>query len=224
MNLTRLGQHQHPRPPHQELRQKTVFDSGARSIGQVANLYVDEDMELRFLDVCTSGFLGFGTKHRLVPIEAIEEESPGAVTLKVDQQVVEGPRRWPTPTPGRARSCSGPPARTTGRARYSEDHELLLRSAARSWFGEQGFRALGWVGPCAPLLQPPEALQLLDQPSCRPIHEAQVALPQPRVGLVAHAAQRPVEAPVGEHQRHRAVATYTRLRGHPQIPGRVLAS
>src|SRR5918998_4974555 len=90
MNLTRLGHHQHPRPPHQELRQKTVFDSGARSIGQVANLYVDEDMELRFLDVCTSGFLGFGTKHHLVPVEAIAEELPGTVTLKVDQGAVEG--------------------------------------------------------------------------------------------------------------------------------------
>jgi hypothetical protein len=90
MNLTRLEHHQHPRPPHQELRQKTAFDSGVRSIGQVANLYVDDDMDLRFLDVCMSGFLGFGKKHHLVPVEAIAEESPGAVTLKVDQQAVEG--------------------------------------------------------------------------------------------------------------------------------------
>ncbi len=90
MNLTRLEHHQHPRPPHQELRQKTVFDSGVRSIGQVANLYVDDDRNLRFLDVCMSGFLGFGKKHHLVPAEAIAEESPGAVTLKVDQQAVEG--------------------------------------------------------------------------------------------------------------------------------------
>ena len=44
---------------------------------------------MRFLDVCTSGFLGFGTKHYLVPAEAIEE-LPGAVSLKVDQQTVEG--------------------------------------------------------------------------------------------------------------------------------------
>ena len=55
----------------------------------MGNLYVDEDMNLRFLDVCTSGFLGFGTKHYLVPVEAIAEESAGAVTLKVDQQSVE---------------------------------------------------------------------------------------------------------------------------------------
>ena len=90
MNLIRLEHHQHPRPPHQELRQKTVFDSGVRSIGQVANLYVDDDRNLQFLDVCTSGFLGFGKKHHLVPAEAIAEEASGAVTLKVDQQAVEG--------------------------------------------------------------------------------------------------------------------------------------
>ncbi len=89
MNLTRLERHQHPRPPHHELRQKSVFDSGVRNIGQVGNLYVDDDRDLRFLDVCTSGFMGFGTKHYLVPAEAIAEESPGSVTLKVDQQSVE---------------------------------------------------------------------------------------------------------------------------------------
>jgi hypothetical protein len=90
MNLHRLERHRHPRPPHHELRQKTVFDSGVRSIGQVGNLYVDDDMDLRFLDVCTSGFLGFGTKHYLVPASAIAEELPGTVTLKVDQRTVEG--------------------------------------------------------------------------------------------------------------------------------------
>lgn len=89
MNLVRLEHHQHPRPPHHELRQKTVFDSGVRSIGQVANLYVDDETDLRFLDVVMSGFFGFGKKHHLVPVEAIEEEAPGAVTLKVDQQTVE---------------------------------------------------------------------------------------------------------------------------------------
>ena len=36
-----------------------------------------------------SGFLGLGKKHHLVPVEAIAEESAGAVTLTVDQQTVE---------------------------------------------------------------------------------------------------------------------------------------
>jgi hypothetical protein len=89
MNLIRLERHQHPRPPHHVLRQKTVFDSGVREVGQVANLYVDDDMDLQFVDVCMSGFLGFGKKHHLVPVEAIADEAPGTVTLKVDQQAVE---------------------------------------------------------------------------------------------------------------------------------------
>ncbi len=100
MNLIRLERHQHPRPPHQELRQKSVFDSGARNIGQVGNLYVDDDMDLRFLDVCMSGLLGFGTKHHLVPAEAIAEESAGSVTLKVDQHTVESAPTLANPKAG----------------------------------------------------------------------------------------------------------------------------
>jgi PRC-barrel domain len=89
MNLTRLAHHQHPRPPHQELRQKSVFDSGVRHVDQVENLYVDDDRDLRFLDVAVSRMLGFGKKHHLVPVEAIAEEAPGSITLTVDQETVE---------------------------------------------------------------------------------------------------------------------------------------
>ena len=63
----------------------------------MANLYADEDMDLRFVDVRVSGFMGFGTKHYLVPAEAIAEEAPGSVTLKVDQQAVEGAPRLSNP-------------------------------------------------------------------------------------------------------------------------------
>jgi hypothetical protein len=89
MNLTRLEHHQHPNPPHHELRQKNVLDSRFGNIGQVENLYVDDDMELQFVDVVTSGFLGFGKKHHLIPVEAIAEEDPGSITLTVDQQTVQ---------------------------------------------------------------------------------------------------------------------------------------
>ena len=89
MNLTRLEHHQHPRPPHQELRQKTVLDSGVRQVGQVDNLYVDDDMDLQFVDVEISGFFGLGKKHYLVPVETIAEEGPGSITLTVDEQTVE---------------------------------------------------------------------------------------------------------------------------------------
>ena len=91
MNLIRLEHHHHPRPPHHELRQKTVLDTGSRNIGDVANLYVDDDMDLQFMDVVTGEeVLGARKKHYLVPVEAIADEGPGSITLNVDQQTVEG--------------------------------------------------------------------------------------------------------------------------------------
>jgi hypothetical protein len=90
VNLTRLAYYQHPRPPQRELRQRGVFDSGARLIGHVANIYVDDDGNFRFVDVAMSGLLGLGKKHHLVPVEAIAGEQPGSsITLTVDQQTVE---------------------------------------------------------------------------------------------------------------------------------------
>jgi hypothetical protein len=89
MNLTRLAYTQHPRPPQSELRQRGVFDSGARLIGQVMHIYV-VDRHFRFIGVAMrKGFVSFGKKHHLVPIEAIAEAEPDSITLKVDQQAVE---------------------------------------------------------------------------------------------------------------------------------------
>ena len=51
MKLTRLEFAQHPRPPQRELRQRGVFDSGGRLIGQVENIYVDNEGTFQFLDV-----------------------------------------------------------------------------------------------------------------------------------------------------------------------------
>ena len=89
MNLTRLEHHQHPSPPHHELRQKEVLDSGSRGIGWVDNLYVDDDNNLQFADVYTTGLFDFGKKHYLIPVEVIAQEESGSVTLTVDQQTVQ---------------------------------------------------------------------------------------------------------------------------------------
>ena len=89
MNLTQLAFTQHPRPPQRELRQRGVFDSGDRLIGHVVNIYVDDDRNFRFVDVAMGGWMGFGKKHHLVPVEAIAEGDPGSITLTVDQQTVE---------------------------------------------------------------------------------------------------------------------------------------
>src|SRR5918998_3058882 len=89
MALIRLELHEHPAPPHHELRQKSVLDSGGSVVGTVANLYVEEESrQLRFVDVLTSDFLGLERKHHLVPIEAVSEEDQGSITLGVDQETV----------------------------------------------------------------------------------------------------------------------------------------
>jgi hypothetical protein len=65
------------------------LDIDSRNVGQVANLYIDDDGELQFVNVIISGFMGLRTKYRLVPVEAIAEEGAGSIALEVDQQDVE---------------------------------------------------------------------------------------------------------------------------------------
>ena len=89
MKLIRLEFPQHPRPPQRELRQRGVFDPGGSLIGHVANVYVDNDGNYRFMDVATGGVMGLGKKHHLVPVEAIAEGEPGSITLRVDQQTLD---------------------------------------------------------------------------------------------------------------------------------------
>ena len=55
MKLARLEFPQHPRPPQRELRERGVFDSGGGPVGYVANVYVDEERNYRFVDVATGG-------------------------------------------------------------------------------------------------------------------------------------------------------------------------
>jgi len=98
MALIRLKLHEHPAPPHHEIRQKSVLDSGDSVVGMVANLYVDEDSrQLRFVDVLTSDFLGLERKHHLVPVEVLSEEDPGSITLRVNQETVESAPEFPNP-------------------------------------------------------------------------------------------------------------------------------
>ncbi len=55
----------------------------------MAHVYVDEEGNNRFLDVATGGVIGWlGTKHRLVPVEAIAEGDPSSITLTVDRQTI----------------------------------------------------------------------------------------------------------------------------------------
>jgi len=97
MKLIRLEFPQHPRPPQRELRQRGVFDSGGELIGYVANVYVDEERNYRFVDIVVGGFIGLSAKHYLVPVEAIAEGKPGSTSLTVDRQTLESAPTLGTP-------------------------------------------------------------------------------------------------------------------------------
>ncbi len=89
MKLIRLEFPQHPRPPQRELRERGVFDSGGDLIGYMANVYVDEERNYRFVDIAVGGFIGLSAKHHLLPVEAIAEGEPGSITLTVDRSTLE---------------------------------------------------------------------------------------------------------------------------------------
>ena len=111
MKLTRLEFTQHPRPPQRDLRQRGVFDSGSSLIGHVENIYVDDEGTFRIVDVAMGGFMGIGKKHHLVPVEAIAEEEPGSITLRVDQQTVQSAPMLGDPhSAPEGRAYSVPPA------------------------------------------------------------------------------------------------------------------
>jgi hypothetical protein len=70
------------------------------------DLHVDDNRKLHFVDVVTSGFMGLGRKHHLIPVEAITDETPGSILMGVDQQTVRELLRSPTRRPGRTTSSS----------------------------------------------------------------------------------------------------------------------
>src|SRR5919112_1619719 len=73
------------------------------------------------------------------------------------------------------------------------------------------------------LLSEPFALYLPAQFTGYPLHESQVALPEPGICFVTHAAQRAVWTPIGKHNRHSHVGAYVCLASHPQILRQIFA-
>ena len=124
MNLTRLAYAEHPRPPQRELRWRDVFDSEARLIGQVTDVYVDDDSTFRFIGVAMrKGVADFRKKHHLVPIEAVAVAELYSVTLKVDRQAV-----------GSAPTLDDPDAAPDERLqRAAREHCVLAMVCSGAW-------------------------------------------------------------------------------------------
>jgi sporulation protein YlmC with PRC-barrel domain len=56
----------------QDIRGWKVLDRNGEEIGHVSDLFIDpEQRKVRMLELRTGGFLGFGERHALLPVEAV---------------------------------------------------------------------------------------------------------------------------------------------------------
>lgn len=78
-------------PPQHDLRGRMLLESNDKEFGDIDDLYVDRDeRKIRFLEVSTGGIMGIGKKHYLIPIEAVDDETPGAVHLSQSEETIKG--------------------------------------------------------------------------------------------------------------------------------------
>jgi sporulation protein YlmC with PRC-barrel domain len=87
--------------PEQDVRGNEVYDPKGQRIGNVDDLYIDEEKRgVRFLEVVDGGFLGIlgiGEKRFLVPVEAVTEVARGMVTVEPGRtEKVDGPAPFDT--------------------------------------------------------------------------------------------------------------------------------
>ena len=58
--------------PNQDLRGRRVIDANDENVGDVDELFIDEEeRKVRFLRVASGGFLGIGATKFLIPVEAV---------------------------------------------------------------------------------------------------------------------------------------------------------
>jgi sporulation protein YlmC with PRC-barrel domain len=81
--LITLGTHgQTVADPAQDIRGRKVHDKDGTDIGRVTDLLIDtEQRKVRFLKVEHGGFLGLGAKASFIPVDAVSEVTPEAVTI-----------------------------------------------------------------------------------------------------------------------------------------------
>ncbi len=77
--------------PDQDVRGRTVKDGDGEEIGKVKSLFVDEqEGKVRFLEIESGDFFGFGGKTRLVPVDAVRTVDDDTVHLHATRQHVHG--------------------------------------------------------------------------------------------------------------------------------------
>jgi sporulation protein YlmC with PRC-barrel domain len=84
--------------PGQDIRNRKVVDVRNEDVGHVSALFIDRaERKVRMLEIREGGFLGFGTRHFLLPVDAITSIDAGEVHIdQTRERVVDSPAYDPT--------------------------------------------------------------------------------------------------------------------------------
>jgi sporulation protein YlmC with PRC-barrel domain len=79
--------------PGQDIRDRKVVDADGNDIGHVSALFVDEETRnVRMLEIAAGGFLGFGERHVLLPVDAIVQLDAHAVHVnQTREKIINSP-------------------------------------------------------------------------------------------------------------------------------------
>jgi sporulation protein YlmC with PRC-barrel domain len=65
-----------------DIRDRKVVDRDGLEIGRVSDLFIDPQMrKVRMIEISAGGFLGFGARHALLPVDAITSITAGIVNI-----------------------------------------------------------------------------------------------------------------------------------------------
>jgi sporulation protein YlmC with PRC-barrel domain len=78
----------------EDIRGRDVFDTAGEEIGEVDDLFVDEqEQKVRFLQVASGGFLGLGATKFLIPVDAITRMTEDAIYISQARERLAGAPR-----------------------------------------------------------------------------------------------------------------------------------
>jgi sporulation protein YlmC with PRC-barrel domain len=81
--------------PDEDIRGRTVKDKDGQDVGKINGLLIDDvEQKVRFMDVATGGFLGFGASRTLIPVEAITRITADEVHISHTREHVAGAPRY----------------------------------------------------------------------------------------------------------------------------------
>jgi sporulation protein YlmC with PRC-barrel domain len=82
----------------QDIRGRRVIDRDGAEIGHVSGLFIDRDVRrVRMLEIRAGGFLGFGERHVLLPIDTLTSVTPHAVHVnETRERLAKSPVYDPT--------------------------------------------------------------------------------------------------------------------------------